>query len=111
MKLNILNKKGFTPIAIILAIVAISSTAFVASKTALIGQIVQTPAPVSTPVPTVEPTSTPTPIPTPTASPSATPKPTVKPTVAPTATPQPVVNNAPPGSGYSVQSVSADGKV
>lgn len=57
-----------------------------------------------------DPTITPTPIATPTASPSATPGPTFipKPTLSPT--PQPVVNNAPPGSGYSRQTVSAEGQ-
>lgn len=51
--------------------------------------------------------------PSPSASPSATPKATssatIKPT--PTATPVPVVNNNPPGSGFAVQSVNAEGKV
>lgn len=61
------------------------------------------PAPAATP----SPTSTPSPTPTPTPKP--TPQPTVKPTTtpAPTTAPQPV-SNAPPGSGYSYQSVKTD---
>ena len=60
----------------------------------------------------VPPTPTLVPTPTPTATPSSTPKPTVKPTVKPSSTPAPapVVNNAPPGSGFSSQTVSAEGK-
>ena len=46
---------------------------------------------------------------TPTASPSATPNITPEPTAMPTPVLQ--VNNTPPGSGYSYQSVSADGQV
>lgn len=52
------------------------------------------------------------PTPSPSATPSATPKATPKVSSTPkpsfTPTPAPVVNNTPPGSGYSVQNVSTD---
>ena len=50
------------------------------------------------------------PTPTPTSTPSRTPKPTATPSATPKPTPAPVVNNAPPGSGFSSQTVSAEGK-
>lgn len=59
------------------------------------------------------PTPTESASPTPTQSPTPTPTPkveTVQKTPVPT-TPAPVVNNAPPGSGYSRQSVSSDAGV
>ncbi len=59
--------------------------------------------------PTVSPTPSPTesPSPTPTVKPTVKPvTPTIKPSNAPTAVP--VINNAPPGSGYSRQSVQTD---
>ena len=74
-----------------------------------------TPLTYSSPTPTPEPTQTPTPTPTPTTAPTPTPSP--KPIAAvtpasrgepkPTSPPVPV-NNTPPGSGYSVQSVKSD---
>src|SRR3989344_6042569 len=64
-----------------------------------------------TPTPTLELTSIPTPspslTPTPTVKPTSTPKPTVSVTPKPTSVPAPV-NNTPPGSGYSVQSVQSE---
>lgn len=49
---------------------------------------------------------------TPTATPSAKPKTIPSPVPSSTPTPQPVVtNNNPPGSGYSLQNVSVEGKV
>lgn len=79
---------------------------------------------ISTPFPTYYPSQTETPIPTahleivntveptssPTISPTFTPSPTSKPTVKPTLAP-PVINNAPPNSGYSRQSVKTDAGV
>lgn len=64
-----------------------------------------------TPIPTAFPSPSPSPTPTPIPSPSATllPKTTPAPTAAPTAAPE--VNNTPPGSGYSLQNVSVEGKV
>ncbi len=60
-------------------------------------------------VPTPTPTATASPTSTPKATPSAIPSP--KPTIKPIPAPVPVVtNNTPPGSGYSFQSVSADGQ-
>lgn len=50
--------------------------------------------------PSVAPTITPTPTPIPTTTPISAP--------TPTPTPQPVVNNAPPGAGFSKQSVSTE---
>ncbi len=107
--MKFLNNKGFAPIFILIAALAVSSTIFLASKQALIApnSQISTPVPTSTPEPTMTPTVTPS------ATPSAkpTPKPSVSPTSVPTPTPAPVVvNNAPPGSGYSVQTVSADGQ-
>lgn len=52
-----------------------------------------------------------TPAPTQTATPSATPAtPSSTPTPSVIPTPPPKINNAPPGSGYSYQTVSADGQ-
>lgn len=70
----------------------------------------------STETPAISPTVviTPSPSPTPTASPTSSPAPTARPVSTSTAVPAnnptavPVVNNAPPGSGYSRQSVQTD---
>ncbi len=103
MLLPNLDKKGLAPIMIILIIVVVFSLAFVASKNKFKLSDFQ-----ASPTPT--PTALPTPTPTPTPTPSPTPKPTLAPSPKPTATPQPVTNNAPPGSGYARQTVSADGQ-
>lgn len=61
------------------------------------------PTPTFTPTPTASPTATPSP----TSVPTAAPKPTVSVTLKPTSPPAPV-NNTPPGSGYSRQSVQSE---
>src|SRR3989344_7807928 len=94
-----LSQKGFEPLLAVIIIAALAIVAYYNSN-------------IAPPTLEVPPTPTLVPTPTPTATPSSTPKPTVKPTVKPSSTPAPapVVNNAPPGSGFSSQTVSAEGK-
>ena len=65
--------------------------------------------PQPTAIPSITPTATPSPTPSPTPTPTPVPLPTAAATVTPTQAPQPV-SNTPPGSGYSLQNVSADGQ-
>ena len=99
--MKILGQKGFIPILLIIVIAIFALAVFLNSGYLKINPKAS-PTPIPTPTPS--PTPTPTPIPTQTATPSISPKPTLAPTSAP------VVNNAPPGSGYHRQTVSAEGQ-
>ena len=100
-----LAQKGFVPVIIIIAVVAATAAMLITSIQAPKRQtgIIQTPALVVRPA-EASPSATPT------ASPSASPKPTLIPKPSQTPTPALVVNNTPSGSGYSRQTVSADGQ-
>ncbi len=94
------NQTGFAPILIVVFFTIISSLFFIyQQRSDKIDPVI----PVST---TVEAS----PSATPTASPSATPTLVPSPTIVPTAIPQTPTSNTPPGSGFSYQSVSADGQ-
>lgn len=97
-----MNQKGVIPIffliiGFIILVIAIPKIKEFISRL--------TPSP--TPVATASPTPTESPTPTPTPTPKVE---TVQKTAVPT-TPAPVINNAPPGAGYSRQSVSSDAGV
>jgi len=92
-----LNKNGFAPIVIILAIAAMGSVIFLFSKSS---------NPASSPMIAATPTPKRSLAPSPISTPSASPSPILKPANSP----QPiVVNNTPPGSGYSYQTVTVEG--
>ncbi len=100
-----LNCQGIAPILVVLLIALFFGVAAV--KTYVFPDIsnkITSSTPSLTPIPTPLPTPSPTPTPTPTP----TIKPTPKPTAVASKAPAPVVNNAPPSSGYSHQSVSTD---
>lgn len=103
-----LNQFGFAPILMVI-IVAALSVVILLIRHQPANHPKQTPIPSITPTPTAAPTPTPTPLPTPTQTPKPTPISTPQPTPKPTSIPQPVSNTL-PGSGYSYQSVSADGQ-
>lgn len=91
-----LSQLGVAPIVIILLMAVLVLALFISSS------------PKKTEV-----VSTPTPSPTPTSTPSPNPTPIPKPTFIPTPSPTPkpiVVNNVPPGAGYSYQTVSVEGQ-
>jgi exopolysaccharide biosynthesis protein len=101
------NQYGFSPIIALIAVALVTGVVLVKN------QIAPQNTPSATPAIELVPTSTPTPSATATASPSATPttKPTPKPTTTgtPKPTPEPApVNNTPPDSGFSSQSVQSD---
>lgn len=105
------SQKGFTPLAIVVAL-AVVSLVIVAVRNR---NFLDTSVPLTTPIPTLQPTLSPTPTPkpifTPTPQVTPTPLPSVVPTVKPTSTIAPVtVNNNPPGSGFSRQTVSVEGQ-
>ncbi len=92
-----MNKNGFAPIVIILAIAAMGSVIFLFSKSS---------NPASSPMIAATPTPKRSLAPSPISTPSASPSPILKPANSP----QPiVVNNTPPGSGYSYQTVTVEG--
>lgn len=95
--MNFFNQKGLSSIAIIAVLAILSSAIFF--KVASQGQTFQGLTLKDTPLGSPMPTATPSPSPKP-----ATPAPTQTPT------PPPVINNAPPGSGFSRQNVSVDGQ-
>ncbi|MBI2019340.1 phosphodiester glycosidase family protein [Candidatus Daviesbacteria bacterium] len=106
-----MNQRGLAPIAavIILAVLtsAIGIKVFQSKANFVALQGVETQR--STPMPSPAPSLTPTP--TPISTPTATPEPTIVSTVKPTMAPAPIViNNTPPGSGYSRQTVSVEGQ-
>ncbi len=110
--MKFINQRGIAPIAIIIILAVLSSAIFFEStnqrkvnKSSLAPTIIQIASPSATPVPTPtpSPTPSPTPIPTPTPKPTPVPKPSVAPVPVST-------NNNPPGSGFSKQTVSADGQ-
>lgn len=90
-------------VAVLVSVVKLSSDNF--TQITALQQLIVTPTPTPAPEPTPSPEPTPTPTSTPTPIP--TPKPTISVTPKPTSVPVPV-NNTPPGSGYSVQSVKSD---
>lgn len=105
-----INQGGFAPIlTVIIAATLISVIALVAGNALLLRSApklatlsntsLASPSAVLTPSPSASPSATPTPTPTPTNTPA--PKSTAPP--AP-------INNTPPGSGYSRQTVSVDGQ-
>lgn len=103
------DQRGLAPIIIVLLVAVVSSAVFLVGKP--VGKIQPSPAP------TLSPTSipSPTPTPTPTPSPAVAVEPTAIPVPVATATPKPtplpqVTNNNPPGSGYSRQTVNAEGQ-
>lgn len=106
--MNPLKQAGFTPILIILLLATLTSAVILVKNST-------TQAPIPTPSPTATLTATPTPPPTPSSAPIPTPTPTVVPT--PTATqavtptsPLPPTSNTPPSSGFSKQTISAEGQ-
>lgn len=108
------DQKGLAPIIIVLLVAVVSSAIFLVSKP--VGKIQPSPSPTSLPTPVQSsPTPTPPPTSTPTPSPTVSVKPTPIPTPVATATPKPtplppVTNNNTPGSGYSRQTVNAEGQ-
>lgn len=102
--MNFTNQRGIAPIFIILVLAILLGIAMIKFKS-VNNNTLDPPTPLPAKSSTPAPTATPTPSP----SPVATPKPTFIPTSAPTS--QPVIsNNTPPGSGFSSQTVSADGQ-
>ncbi len=97
-------QKGFVSILVLIAVVA----AFV-----LLGmRLKNRPTfPLATPTVSTTPTESPTPTPSPSPTPKPSPVKTVTPKPSTAATAAPVINNAPPGTGYSKQSVSTDAGV
>lgn len=91
------------PILIVIIILGLLGYKYKDQLSSFLPKSVQTATPAPTESLTPAPSATPTPTPAPTKSP--TPKPTVVPTAVP------VINNAPPGAGYSRQSVSSDAGV
>ncbi|MBI2600199.1 phosphodiester glycosidase family protein [Candidatus Daviesbacteria bacterium] len=96
------NPRGFVPIIIVLVVVALSASLLILKKITtktdsgvkILAQVVsQSPPPSPTATPTLAPTI----------------KPTPKPTPVPTTPPPVLINNAPPGAGYSNQTVNVDG--
>ncbi len=107
--MKILNQKGLAPV-ILISILAVISSA-VALKIISSNSINSSQKNLANlaALPNFKPTPTPTPTPVPTSSPE--PVATLAPTPIPTPTPQPVVvNNVPPGAGYSRQTVNVDGQ-
>lgn len=96
------TQNGFVPILIIVAVVALSSAAFLVSKSFPR----QTSIPLQ-PSPSIQSTATPSAKPQATVSASIKPTPSLIPSPTPTIQPA-SVNNTPPDSGYSKQAVSAD---
>lgn len=94
----------FVPILLIIAATLVSATYI--QKASLFNTPLETP--VSSNSTTLESSPNPTPQPSPSINPTPSPTPSTetKPSVAPV-----TINNAPPGAGYSRQSVSAEGKV
>lgn len=101
--MKISNQQGNTPLVVLLIIAVIAIFVIITNKS---GQKINT-ITVAKPTPTPKVAS---PSASPTATPSATPKPTPTATPMPTKTPEPipVINNSPPGAGFSSQTVSAD---
>lgn len=99
-----LNQQGLSPILIIIALAAIVAMVSLNRPLNFSANISATPTPASSP--------TPAPTPSPTATPSPTPSPIPLPTIKPTHVPTPalVVNNTPPGAGFSRQTVSTAGQ-
>jgi hypothetical protein len=100
-----INNKGLIEIPLLLLIVGAVAFVYINTKGNESPSIVEslpTPSPSISPSPSPGVTSSPTP--------SVSPKPKVSTTPTPSITPVPI-NNTPPGSGYSRQSVSVDGKV
>jgi len=104
--MGFLNSKGVAPIIIVVLIALLGLVILVASNTKT--SITPTPQPEAGQPLAETPNPTPTPTPKPTFLP--TPKSTTAPVVS-SPTPKPVViNNSPPGAGYSYQYVNVDGK-
>lgn len=101
-KKSVYFQLGEITLAILVVIVVIGAGiyAIVKNPSILKGNSSPSPSPTTEVSPTPSESPTPSPTKSPTPKPSGTPKPTV------TATPAPVVNNAPPGAGFSKQSVS-----
>jgi len=98
-------------IIIVLVVIAVISVTRLSqdnfAQITALQELIITPTPTPTLEPTPTPISLPTPSPTPEPTPTSTPKPTT--TITPKPTSVPVsVNNTPPGSGYSRQSVKSD---
>lgn len=105
--MKFLNQRGLAPVAIIIILAVLSSAIFFEStnqrKVRKDSFASATPTTIPSPFPSPTPTPTPSPTPTPTSSLEPTPSP------KPTTVPAPV-SNTPPGSGFSRQSVNADGQ-
>lgn len=104
--MKLLNQKGFESLLVVITIAALAIVASFNSESFknLIAASISNSQPVASALPTPAPTETPSPTPSPTTKPSVTPKPSTA------ATPAPMINNAPPGSGYSRQTINAEGK-
>lgn len=100
------NQKGVIPVLVLVIIAFLSISSYLISPYSK--QKPKT-SPTPQPTPAATPSPTPTPAPTPIPSPNLTPKPTTAASSTPTQAPA-AVSNTPPGSGYSLQNVSADGQ-
>lgn len=107
-----LSEEGFVAAIIILGVVFAAIGVILANKNLAvkIPVVKSVPSGVSVPASLNIASSSATPSATPSLIPSAKPKSSVSPAVSKSPAPQPVTNNTPPGSGYSRQSVSADGQ-
>lgn len=107
--MKLINQKGFTPLFLVAALAVLSLALLIAKTQNSSGNPLPSVTPTAMPI--LKPSSTPTPRSTPTSTPTPKATPTVLPTVAASPKPAPVAtNNNPPGSGFSSQTVTAEGQ-
>lgn len=107
LSMKFLNQKGIAPLVVIILVAVLASAVFLSSKSKDEAGTIQVPD-----VLEVSPSALPSssPVSTPSATPSAIPSVTPKAILTVSPTPQPIIQNTPPGSGYSRQTVNAEGK-